>query len=84
MTQSAELVRQQLLEVLRDEDIATLMALLKRVRIDPVNGDVTICNTAGNASVVLSESGKVRLHGVEIVQVAERTITLDAAVVDLN
>lgn len=62
--------------------IERLLALLERMRIDEVTGDLEIRN--GAASLILQSSGTVRVTGHRIVQDAERDIALIAAWIDLN
>ncbi len=66
----------------RPDLIERLLALLDRIRIDEVSGDLEIRN--GAASVILQTSGTVRVTGRRIVQDAERDIALTAAWIDLN
>ncbi|NTF34808.1 hypothetical protein [Rhizobium skierniewicense] len=84
MPKTSELASRQLFEHFNSSDLATLVALLKRVRIDPNTGDLTISNTVGSARIVLCENGKAWVHGVDVIQVADKSIIFDAALIDLN
>ncbi|MGO8147507.1 hypothetical protein AB9F42_32100 [Rhizobium leguminosarum] len=59
-----------------------LMALVALIEIDQATGDMTIKN--GKSSLTLRSNGRVTVQGVNISQVAERNISLEAATIDLN
>ncbi|THF50765.1 hypothetical protein [Allorhizobium terrae] len=59
-----------------------LMALADLLEIDERTGTITITN--GKSSLTLRKDGRISVKGVSITQQAERSIALDAAVIDLN
>jgi hypothetical protein len=59
-----------------------LMALAEMIEIDRNTGSLTLRN--GKSCVTLRPDGRVTVEGVDIVQSAERNISLDAATIDLN
>lgn len=59
-----------------------LMALADMLEIDESTGTITIAN--GKSSLTLRKDGRISVKGVSITQQAERSIALDAAVIDLN
>ncbi|OLP45037.1 hypothetical protein [Rhizobium oryziradicis] len=59
-----------------------LMALADMLKIDEHTGAITITN--GKSSLTLRKDGRISVKGVSITQQAERSIALDAAVIDLN
>lgn len=59
-----------------------LMALADLLEIDERTGTITITN--GKSSLKLRKDGRISVKGVSITQQAERSIALDAAVIDLN
>ena len=59
-----------------------MMALAAMIEIDQATGAMTIRN--GKSSLVLRLDGRVTVRGVRILRTAERHISLEAAMVDLN
>ncbi|MCE6074085.1 hypothetical protein FS764_06610 [Agrobacterium vitis] len=65
-----------------DDRWSKLMALADMMEIDELTGALTITN--GKSSLTLRKDGRIFVKGVSITQQAERSIALDAAVIDLN
>lgn len=66
-----------------DSDTWTkLMRLAEMIEIDRTTGALTLRN--GKSCLTLRPDGRVTVEGVDIVQSAERNISLDAATIDLN
>jgi hypothetical protein len=65
-----------------DEAAQGLLLLARMVRVEPATGNLVFQN--GKAKLVLQPDGTVRVQGARIVCSAEETLTLDAAIIDLN
>ena len=61
---------------------ADLFALARHVRLDPATGNLTLHN--GDARIVLTADGTVRVEGRRIVQTARENFAVVAATIDLN
>lgn len=59
-----------------------LRKLADMLEIDAGSGAMTIRN--GKSSLTLRQDGRITVQGVSIAQSAERHISLDAAIIDLN
>jgi hypothetical protein len=64
------------------EAMQSLLLLARLVRVDPATGDLVLQN--GKAKIVLHADGTVRVQGARVVCSADETLTLDAAIIDLN
>ena len=67
---------------LSDQEVAQLRDLLSVARFDPVSGSLRV--KVGEAKLLLRRDGTVRIEGRSLVQMAEGTIRLDGAVIELN
>lgn len=66
----------------RDIPIEDLAVLARMVRVDPATGDLVLEN--GASRLVLKRDGTIRIQGRRVVGMADETIALHAAVIELN
>jgi hypothetical protein len=66
----------------RPSDLPLAIDLARMISVDPATGDLVLQN--GEARLVLKRDGTIRVEGRRIVGMADETIALHAAIIDLN